>query len=344
MANKQLTKIIGASALAALLYGAANYVSGKVHLPGCSFIELRPQVAIPMFMGAYFGPLAGFISGCLGDRAGYLFSGMGMSYAWNWSIGNGFIGMLPGALGWFGVREIKSIRGYTILLWLIVAASSLPIIFASAIDIMRHGLSLAHTVYTLILPAFITDAVFGLIIVPGMLILARRIHFSIGIRSMLLNTYLMLFAVLTTYAVSSVSVWNRTGTQALDFADVYNIGMLCFVVLMAGLSASVLAVQKILEPVQSLTDAAREISCGSYQVSPELESASRRDDEIGLLARTFSGMANEVYAREEKLKQQVRDLEIEIDKTKQKDEVSKIVDTDYFRTLRAKARELRTKK
>jgi hypothetical protein len=55
-------------------------------------------------------------------------------------------------------------------------------------------------------------------------------------------------------------------------------------------------------------------------------------------------MTCEVYAREERLKKEVRDLKIEIDKTKQKAEVSKIVDTDYFRHLRAKAKELRTKK
>ncbi len=341
MDHKSSARIIGYAIVAGLIYGISNYISSKINLPGCSFIELRPQVALPMFMGVFFGPLAGFISGCLGDRAGYAFQGFDIWYAWNWSIGNGFIGMLPGAIRWLKIKEIKSVRDYAWLLILIIAASFLPIVFASGIDIIARKLSLLHTVYTLILPAFITDAVFGMIIVPAMLIIVRRIHFTIGIRNMLLSTYLLLFAVLATYMVSTISMWNNTGAQTLHYSDIYNIGILSLVVLLTGLSISAILVNKIIAPVMSLTDAAREISAGNYRLSPSLDAVAKRDDEIGCLAAVFSRMAGEIYTREERLKKEVRNLKIEIDKTRQKAEVSKIVDTDYFRNLRTKAKELR---
>ena len=343
MDQRSSAKIISCAIIAGIIYGISNYISSKINLPGCSFIELRPQVALPMFMGVYFGPLAGFITGFLGDRVGYAFQGFNIGYAWNWSIGNGFIGMLPGAMSWLKIKEIKSVRNYAMLLIFIVAASFLPIVFASAIDIAIRKLSLLHTVYSLILPAFITDAVFGLIIVPVMLIIAGYIRFTIGIRNMLLSTYLLLFAVLTTYMVSTISMWNNTGPQTLNYSDIYNIGMLSLVVLLIGLSISAILVNKIIAPVMSLTDAAREISGGNYALPPQLETVAKLDDEIGCLAAVFSRMAGEIYAREERLKKEVRDLKIEVDKTKQKAEVSKIVDTDYFRNLRIKAKELRTK-
>ena len=344
MDRKSFVKTIGCAVIAGIIYGIANYISSKITLPGCSFIELRPQVALPMFMGVYFGPLAGFITGCLGDRIGYAFQGLSIGYAWNWSIGNGFIGMLPGAMRWMKIKEIKSIRDYAMLLILIVAASFLPIVFASGIDIAIRKLSLLKTIYSLILPAFITDAVFGLLIVPVMLIVARHMRFTIGIRNMLLSTYLLLFAVLTTYTVSAISIWNNTGPQSIQYNDIYNIGMLTLVVLLTGLSVSIIFVKKIIAPVICLTDAAREVSAGNYHPSLQLEAAALRDDEIGCLASVFNRMAREVYAREERLKKEVQDLKIEIDKNKQRSEVSKIVDTDYFRHLRAKAKELRTKK
>ena len=343
MDQRSPAKIIGCAIIAGIVYGISNYISSRINLPGCSFIELRPQVALPMFMGVYFGPLAGFITGCLGDRVGYAFQGLNIGYAWNWSVGNGFIGMLPGAMSWLKIREIKSVRDYAMLLTFIVAASFLPIVFASAIDIVIQKMSLASTIYSLILPAFITDAVFGLIIVPVMLIVAGHIRFTIGIRNMLLSTYLLLFAVLTTYLVSAISMWGSTGSQTLNYSDIYNIGILSLVVLLIGLSISAVLVNKIVAPVMTLTDAAREISGGNYDLSARLETAAKRDDEIGCLAAVFSRMAGEIYNREERLKKEVRDLKIEIDKTRQKAEVSKIVDTDYFRNLRTKAKELRKK-
>lgn len=62
---------------------------------------------------------------------------------------------------------------------------------------------------------------------------------------------------------------------------------------------------------------------------------------MGQLARVFQRMALEVYAREQRLKQQVQELRIEIDRTRQAQQVDQITGTDYFKTLRRKAQDLR---
>jgi len=51
--------------------------------------------------------------------------------------------------------------------------------------------------------------------------------------------------------------------------------------------------------------------------------------------------ALEVQAREERLKQQIRDLRIEIDHVKKARQVAEITESDYFQRLRAEARRLR---
>jgi len=88
------------------VYGIANFLSGKYYLPGCSFAELRPQVALPMFIGVLCGPLAGFATGASGDMLGYAFAGKGPLFALHWSFANGLMELIP-ELAALGVSVLK---------------------------------------------------------------------------------------------------------------------------------------------------------------------------------------------------------------------------------------------
>ena len=66
-----------------------------------------------------------------------------------------------------------------------------------------------------------------------------------------------------------------------------------------------------------------------------------RNDDLGRLARVFQKMAREVRLHEEKLKQQVKELKIALDETRQKGKVAEITETDYFKNLRSEADSLR---
>jgi nitrate/nitrite-specific signal transduction histidine kinase len=100
----------------------------------------------------------------------------------------------------------------------------------------------------------------------------------------------------------------------------------------------------ITKSMRTITGAAQILEKGEPFEPASLEAVSKSKDEIGQLARVFSKMALEVQAREQKLKQEIVQLRIEIDDKKRAREVSEIVDTEYFRSLKEKAKDLREKK
>ncbi|HLU34805.1 MAG TPA: response regulator [Thermomicrobiales bacterium] len=95
-----------------------------------------------------------------------------------------------------------------------------------------------------------------------------------------------------------------------------------------------------LEQVGRVTEAAAALEAGSY-TSSDLDIVALRSDALGQLARVFRTMADEVQAREERLKMQVRELQIEIDEGRQARKVAEITDSDFFQSLKGRADNLR---
>ena len=72
--------------------------------------------------------------------------------------------------------------------------------------------------------------------------------------------------------------------------------------------------------------------------------ASYEDPSITALAAEFAQMVAQVEQRETELRQQVVQLQIQIDTEKKERQVNEIVGSDYFQSLAAQARELKRKK
>lgn len=70
-----------------------------------------------------------------------------------------------------------------------------------------------------------------------------------------------------------------------------------------------------LQQVSRVTAAAAAVEADRFTVE-SLDTVAVRSDELGQLARVFQHMASEVYAREQRLKQQVQALRIQIDEAK----------------------------
>jgi DNA-binding response OmpR family regulator len=96
------------------------------------------------------------------------------------------------------------------------------------------------------------------------------------------------------------------------------------------------------DQVAHVTAAAAAVEAQTFDPA-SLAGVAARGDALGQLARVFQRMAGEVYAREERLRQQVQELRIQIDEGQKAREVAEITETDYFRTLQEKARRLRAK-
>src|SRR5919206_313308 len=95
-----------------------------------------------------------------------------------------------------------------------------------------------------------------------------------------------------------------------------------------------------LQQVARLTATAAAVEAGRYEPA-SVDEVAQRTDALGQLARVFQGMIREVYAREQRLQQQVQELRIEVDYARQARQVSNITGTDYFQQLRGKAHDLR---
>jgi len=70
------------------------------------------------------------------------------------------------------------------------------------------------------------------------------------------------------------------------------------------------------------------------------------DANLQQMMESYSSLAVaalEAYIREQGLRQQIQQLRIEIDEVKRQKQVDEIVETDFFQSLQAKARALRTR-
>lgn len=95
-----------------------------------------------------------------------------------------------------------------------------------------------------------------------------------------------------------------------------------------------------LRQVERLTAAAEAIEQERFDPD-SLSDVAARQDALGQLTRLFQRMAREFLTREQRLKQQVQELRIEIDRTREQQQVEKITGTDYFKNLRKNAARMR---
>lgn len=109
----------------------------------------------------------------------------------------------------------------------------------------------------------------------------------------------------------------------------------------------------VIKPIQPMAQLAQKISNDSIHADTKEEAVEielqqiatvvKRQDELGQLGRLFQRMVREIYAREQRLKQQVQELQIEIDQTKLHRQVSDIAQSDYFQKLKKEAKDIRKK-
>ena len=154
-----------------------------------------------MFMGILYGPVAGFFCGGLGDMLGYTIAGKGPFFAVHWSIANGLMGVHSGARGYFGHKA----RGRHRLLRQTAALAAdgvqSPLCLFNGRGILAGGE--CHTTgpcSSFFLPIFITDTLWAFILVPPTLQATRLLVSRIEMRTILAVYYLLITAVLATWA------------------------------------------------------------------------------------------------------------------------------------------------
>lgn len=113
------------------------------------------------------------------------------------------------------------------------------------------------------------------------------------------------------------------------------------VVGLLAVGGSLLLARRLTRRVSVLTAAAARIEVDEPPDAEALAVVGRSGDDVGRLARVFARMAEQVAAREKRLREQVRSLTIEIDEERRRKAVSEVTDTDFFRDLQGRAAEMR---
>jgi C4-dicarboxylate-specific signal transduction histidine kinase len=114
------------------------------------------------------------------------------------------------------------------------------------------------------------------------------------------------------------------------------------ILLVAGISTilALLLAKNISRPIRELIKAAKGLETGNFHPE-QLAEISCAEDDMGQLVRVFLHMAWQIKAREQKLKQQVTQLRVEIDETKRANHVAEITENEHFLQLQRRIQKLR---
>jgi len=327
-----------------VVFGLLNGLSNIYLLPSAPFISLRPQIALPMAVGLLAHPIAGFLTGFVGNGIGDGLSGFGPLTFWNWHLANGLMGFIPGLIRYLGIGRIRTVREFGILEIGVVLAGAVSVGVAVLADVLFLGfMTFPVSFHAWILPAFLTDALNGFILVPLILIAFRRIVITLEVKAILLITLLLVTAILATAGAIIGSVWDDLRSPSAMIENFYISGIVSVFLLILGFVTALIFIRRITDPLGRIGDAAGAVEQGRYNLSM-LDEIVPRGDELGQLARVLRDMADRIHERELRLQKQVHDLQVRIDRRRQAEQVAEIVDTDYFQELKKKAREIRSSK
>jgi energy-coupling factor transport system substrate-specific component len=169
--NKKLwqfgTREVVFAAIGAALYGVLAWVTNILQIPGAANVSVRPAVAIPMFFGVVFGPIVGFIAGFLGNIIGDLLSGYGFWFYWD--LGNGIQAMLPGLI-WLTITNYREVAAIVRAEIMVVVGIVVGMGLASLSEMWVSGTDFPTTIAINFVPSFITNIIWGLVLVPILMV------------------------------------------------------------------------------------------------------------------------------------------------------------------------------
>jgi energy-coupling factor transport system substrate-specific component len=170
------TRVIVYAAIGAALYGVAALFSFII--PGTANVSIRPAFALVTFFGFAFGPIVGFFVGFVGNSIADQLSGWGLLTSWNWSLANGFAGLLAGV---FGVTLAKMVPNRLVLA---AVASALAVVIGFLFVFTDLVLGTADTVEVALtanyLPVITSNLITVVILTPILVAAWDPIRRSMG--------------------------------------------------------------------------------------------------------------------------------------------------------------------
>ncbi len=161
------TRQVVYGAIGAALYGVFSYVTNIFPLPAAGNVTFRPAVAVLIFFGAAYGPWVGLLAGFIGNTLGDAITGWG--FFWNWSVGNGLMGMIAGLV----MASITNFRARNDILKALgwgTLGIIVGMLFASLTEMFVGGIDLSTALVGYFLPAFLGNFGVTVILLPILMI------------------------------------------------------------------------------------------------------------------------------------------------------------------------------
>jgi len=99
--------VVGGRAASYALVGAALYGVLGLFVATVGTVGVRPGFALVPFFGYSFGPLAGFVSGFVGQAIVEAIGGVAPTDSWAHGLSSGVAGLVAGLAGWYVPRLLR---------------------------------------------------------------------------------------------------------------------------------------------------------------------------------------------------------------------------------------------
>lgn len=157
------TREVVFAAIGAALYAVFAYATNMLQIPAAANVSIRPGVVIPLFFGVAFGPIVGFITGFLGNFLADLISGYGI-WLW-WDLGNGLMGLVPGLVA-NQMTTYRAIKDIVLAEVMALVGVVVGMGVAAISEMWVSGMDFIAAMTANFVPAFISNAINGLVLLP----------------------------------------------------------------------------------------------------------------------------------------------------------------------------------
>jgi uncharacterized membrane protein len=173
------SRVVVYSAIGAVLYGLLLVI--QLPLPGTQNVSLRPAFGLVSFFGYAFGPIVGFFTGLVGNAIGDQLSGWGALTSWNWSLANGFVGLIAGLAPLYLARLMDGTIAQKALGGAIagIVATLVGFLFIWT-DMLIGGMDFNSVLITECIPVVVGNVIVSAIVVPILVFIWAPIQERMG--------------------------------------------------------------------------------------------------------------------------------------------------------------------
>jgi uncharacterized membrane protein len=302
-------------ALVIAAYALTNYFL-RIHLPGVSNVDLRPQIILIFVVGYLYGPFYGFLAGFAGNFCTDLLFGYGLRYLPSWTIGNGLIGAL---VGLFPYRRAASLERIGQMVWLIIMlifVNTVSLAYAAGMEsLLDKQLPSAINFRYFYVPALLSNIIGTLALFPAILLGLRRFKLNYPIKLSLAVYYLTVLLLALSWIVlnptyrylpalfnpSSLSM--EQGNALVDAFSYWS--LLLVILLVLSFVVSGWMSKTIIAPLKRLEDAVLTVLRGDPSSAQKLDKLVRRSDEVGILSYTVQLLSEEFWETQKRSRREL---------------------------------------